>query len=82
MAEFIGSRSCIQCRTHHQKYEQKFGSTKKIVQIYKDEVGYTNYKRLAKDLSNKGFIELPNVIDRASEQYSISHQAKEETHHN
>lgn len=54
MAEFITSRSSIQCRTHHQKMESKFGDTKAIVQFYKDEVGLTNFKKMVKDFITKG----------------------------
>ena len=61
MAEFIGSRSSIQCRTHHQKYEQKFGDTKAIVNIYKEEVGFSNFKKMVKDLVTKGIFTKPEI---------------------
>lgn len=36
MANFIGTRSATQCRTHHQKYESKFEDVKTIIEIYKN----------------------------------------------
>ena len=38
----------IQCRTHHQKYENKFGDSKTIIAIYKEEIGVSKYKKYKK----------------------------------
>ena len=48
MADFIKTRSAIQCRTHHQKYEQKFGEPKVIIKTFKEEMGLINLKKLGK----------------------------------
>ena len=50
MSQFIGTRSCIQCRTHHQKYENKFGDCISIISIYKQEIGIREYKKHKKEL--------------------------------
>lgn len=48
MAAFVGTRSATQCRSHHQKYEEKFGDAKTIINIYKNEVGAKKFKELIK----------------------------------
>lgn len=44
MAKFIKSRSAVQCRTHHQKYENKYGDVKTILRVFRDQLGHENYK--------------------------------------
>ena len=44
MALFLTTRSTIQCRTHHQKYENKYGEVKDIIRSFKQELGLTNLK--------------------------------------
>lgn len=53
MSEFIGTRSPIQCRTHHQKYENKFGETTNILRVYRESIGKENYKVMVKRFTEK-----------------------------
>ena len=43
MARFIGTRNALQCRSHHQKLEEKYCLPQKIVAVYKhvyDKMAY------------------------------------------
>lgn len=71
MSEFIGSRTTTQCRTHHQKYEQKFRNFKTIISIYKEEIGYENYKKTLVDLNTKGIWTKPEITPPNSEPIKI-----------
>ena len=55
MSVFIRTRTTIQCQTHHQKYEGKFGSSRNIIEIFKDEVGHSLYKKYVKKMKNSSF---------------------------
>lgn len=50
MAKFLGSRSTIQCRTHHQKFEAKLGSTQSIIEVYINQVGIVKFKKIVKEV--------------------------------
>lgn len=54
MADFVQTRTLTQCRTHHQKYETKFGDVKKIIEIYKKEIGPNIFSKIVKDFSKGG----------------------------
>ncbi len=45
MSQFIVSRNGLQCRSHHQKLEEKYISTNKIILAYKDKFDIEEYKR-------------------------------------
>lgn len=44
MAKVIKTRTAIQCRNHHQKYEAKYENTKNILKFYRSSVGKDNFK--------------------------------------
>lgn len=44
MADFLGSRNSLQCRSHHQKLLEKYGETKLIIASYKKHVGREFYR--------------------------------------
>jgi len=50
MAEFLGSRSTIQCRTHHQKFEAKLGSIQSIIESYMLQLGSVKFKKIVKEV--------------------------------
>lgn len=54
MASFIGSRNTVQCRSHHQKLEERFKHFKKIISAVKNEIGRKEYKVQFKKWTNSG----------------------------
>lgn len=53
MAIFLEGRSPVQCRTHHQKYTNKYGNVRIILQSYRDLLGHEKYKLLVKGKRDK-----------------------------
>jgi hypothetical protein len=52
MSQFIVSRNGLQCRSHHQKLEEKYISTNKIILAYKDKFDIEEYKRILNNLKH------------------------------
>jgi hypothetical protein len=48
MALFIGSRSAIQCRSHHQKLSNRFGEVKNLISNLKKRFEPEAYQKLYK----------------------------------
>ena len=46
MATFIGSKSGIQCRSHHQKYEAKYKYPHKIIKEEKEKFDLSYYSSI------------------------------------
>ncbi len=46
MSAFIETRNSLQCRSHHQKFYEKFKSTKNIILFYREEFEKFNYKEV------------------------------------
>ena len=45
MAHFISTRNSLQCRSHHQKLEEKYTHVNKIIALYKGHYNKTLYKK-------------------------------------
>ena len=45
MAQFISTRNSLQCRSHHQKLEEKYTHVNKIIALYKGHFNKVNYKK-------------------------------------
>lgn len=45
MAQFISTRNSLQCRSHHQKLEEKYTHVNKIIALYKGHFNKTLYKK-------------------------------------
>jgi hypothetical protein len=45
MARFIATRNSLQCRSHHQKLEEKYTHVNKIISLYKSFFSKTTYKQ-------------------------------------
>lgn len=52
MASFIATRNSLQCRSHHQKLEEKYCHVNKIIAFYKPFFSKTAYKQHMEDLIN------------------------------
>lgn len=50
MASFISTRNSLQCRSHHQKLEEKYNHVNKIIAFYKPYLNKTAYKQQLEDL--------------------------------
>jgi hypothetical protein len=46
MSSFIQTRSTIQCRTHHQKFENKLGSIDAVIEGLKNIIGLKTLRNL------------------------------------
>jgi len=44
MSEFIGTRTSLQCRSHHQKFLEKLGDIKTIIHNFKKYVPKHEFK--------------------------------------
>lgn len=55
MAEFIGSRKSLQCRSHHQKLIEKFMEVKNIINIFKKYYGAQFIREQTQKYGAKGF---------------------------
>ena len=45
MSNFIGTRNGLQCRSHHQKLEEKYIYTNKIIAAFKEKFDMDQYKQ-------------------------------------
>lgn len=45
MARFIVTRNALQCRSHHQKLEEKYTHINKIINLYKTAFNKTLYRQ-------------------------------------
>ena len=45
MAHFISTRNSLQCRSHHQKLEEKYTHVNKIIALYKGQFNKNLYKK-------------------------------------
>jgi hypothetical protein len=45
MSDFIETRNGLQCRSHHQKLEEKYVYTNKIIAAFKDRIDTEEYKK-------------------------------------
>lgn len=52
MAGYITTRNSLQCRSHHQKLEEKYGHVNKIINYYKPFFSKTTYKQNFETLIN------------------------------
>lgn len=50
MARFIATRNSLQCRSHHQKLEEKYTHVNKIISLYKSFFSKTAYKHYIEQL--------------------------------
>jgi len=50
MAKFIGTRNPLQCRSHHQKLEDRYLYPNKIIGNYKQHNDLTLYNQLRQEL--------------------------------
>lgn len=57
MANFINTRNALQCRSHHQKLEEKYRHIPTIINIFKPFFNVEAYRRTLKSLKkmNNGF---------------------------
>jgi len=52
MANFIGTRNALQCRSHHQKLEEKYIHTTKIINIFKPSFDCSAYREAVERLAH------------------------------
>lgn len=45
MSNFIATRNALQCRSHHQKLEEKYTHVNKIIALYKNYFNKNMYKQ-------------------------------------
>lgn len=50
MAAYIGTRNALQCRSHHQKLEEKYVYPNKIINFFKKHNQLTLYHQLKQEL--------------------------------
>lgn len=50
MAKFIGTRNALQCRSHHQKLEDRYLYPNKIIANYKQHNDLTLYNQVRQEL--------------------------------
>jgi hypothetical protein len=50
MAQFISTRNSLQCRSHHQKLEEKYTHANKIIALFKNHFNKTLYKKFMEQL--------------------------------
>lgn len=50
MADFIVTRNALQCRSHHQKLEEKYTHASKIVNLFKPSFDRTAYRDALENL--------------------------------
>jgi hypothetical protein len=44
MADFVSTRNALQCRSHHQKLEEKYTHAIKIVNLFKQHFDRSEYR--------------------------------------
>ena len=52
MAKFIGTRNALQCRSHHQKLEDRYLYPNKIISNYKQHHENTLYAQIKQELED------------------------------
>jgi hypothetical protein len=50
MSRFISTRNALQCRSHHQKLEEKYNQINKIINLYKGAFNKNLYKQMMDSL--------------------------------
>lgn len=50
MADFLVTRNALQCRSHHQKLEEKYNHAPKIVNVFKPSFDRTAYRQALDEL--------------------------------
>jgi hypothetical protein len=50
MADFVVTRNALQCRSHHQKLEEKYTHAPKIVNLFKPTLDRTAYREALETL--------------------------------
>lgn len=50
MADFIVTRNALQCRSHHQKLEEKYTHAPRIVNLFKPTIDKTAYRQAVESL--------------------------------
>lgn len=60
MAEYIGTRNPLQCRSHHQKLLEKMGDSKIIIKNFKKNVGKKYYKQQYQECASRREAGLPS----------------------
>ena len=74
MAEFIPTRTSLQCRSHHQKFLEKLGEIKKIIHNFKKYMTKEEFKQRyqeALDMKKEGSLNTSSAtmikVEQASE---------------
>jgi len=52
MSRFIGTRNALQCRSHHQKLEDRYLYPNKIIANFKQHNDLTLYEKLKQELED------------------------------